>query len=388
MRIKNLCLTAIVASFVFIWTTCGRGKIEWKGSIEKANGVTLIKNPNQGLWDSKENAGVKLIQERHIGEPDGPDELLFDFVADVTVNSQGDVYIADRKLNEIRKFSKEGKYLLTIGRQGQGPGEFQSIRTLGTNIHGDLMAFDGRLGRISVFSEDGEHKATTKKLLVDSWIDVSRIIPWGENAVLMGKMSNSLKLFHEFDRDWSLKGSYMDYQFVDHKEFEEQSLGFSPGNCHFQKNGDVLYSKFHYDNQIFLYRKNELLRIISRESDIKKPYEVQVFHDVQKAMAIRDPEYDFKSFGQGAAYVGKTHQSSIGIFSMSNGDIVNFLSLRRSKDLWELGVELYDSDGKFLKYTKLGDNLFYDIRCQDSNDLFYAIQRKEFHMVVIFRLRY
>jgi hypothetical protein len=67
---------------------------------------------------------------------------------------------------------------------------------------------------------------------------------------------------------------------------------------------------------------------------------------------------------------------------------VYFLSLRKSKDLWEWGVELYDSDGKFLKYAKLGDSLSYDIRCRDSNDRFYAIQRKEFHKVVIFRLRY
>ena len=143
MRIKNPGLIAIVASFVFMCATCGQNKTEWKGTIEKENGVTLIKNPKQGLWDSKENAGVELIQEGHIGESDGPDEFLFDYIADVTVSGNGDIYVADRNLNEIRKFSKEGKYLLTFGRRGQGPGEFQSIKTLAIDTRGDLIAFDG-----------------------------------------------------------------------------------------------------------------------------------------------------------------------------------------------------------------------------------------------------
>ena len=62
--------------------------------------------------------------------------------------------------------------------------------------------------------------------------------------------------------------------------------------------------------------------------------------------------------------------------------------MRKSKDVRELGVELYDSEGRFLKYAKLGENLSYDIRCKDSSDLFYAIDRKEYHKVITFRLGY
>ena len=381
-------------SFIFFWTVlilfanCGPQKSEWQGTIEKVDGVTVVKNPKQGLWDSRENADLTIVKKRQIGELDGSEEFLFVDIADVTLNSKGDIYVADRRLNEIRKFNKDGEYLSTVGRKGQGPGEFQDIRTVSVNRNDDLIVFDGGLGRISVFTDNGEHRETTKKLKVDSWIEPSKIFVTNGSYVFFGKLSNSLKLFHEFDRDWMITESHIDYEFIDNKEFEEINLGFHPGNCFLQNNNNSLYTKYFCDNQIFIYRNRELKKIVSRESDIKKPYDVQVFQDVKKAMDIRDPEYNFKLFGRGIAFIGKIYQCSLALYQLSDGYIVNFLSLRRLKDLWEFGVELYDEEGKFLHYTKLGENLYYDIRCKDSSDLFYAIDRKEFHKVITFRLEY
>lgn len=36
-------------------------------------------------------------------------------------------YVSDMETLRIQKYSPEGKYLLTIGRKGQGPGEFRSL---------------------------------------------------------------------------------------------------------------------------------------------------------------------------------------------------------------------------------------------------------------------
>lgn len=375
-----------------IFVSCGKQEAEWKGKIEEVNGVTIVRNPKQGLWDSKEKANVTIIKERQIGELDGPEEFLFGYISDVAVNRKGEIYVADRKLNEIRKFSKDGKYLLTIGRKGQGPGEFQSVTVVSVNIHDDLIVFDNMLGRISIFSDPGELKETTKKLMTGSWIAPSKIFFSNGKYVFFGKLNNSLKLFHEFGQDWSIKDSSIDYEFIDNKEFEEDSLGFNPGNCLFQDNGDIFYTKYYYDNRIFIYRNRELVKIISRDSDIKKPYEILVFHDVNKALNMQSDqkyqEYDFRSFGQGIAFFGKSFQNSLGLYQLSNGHVVNFLSLRKSKDIREYGVELYDSEGKLLSYSKLGENLYYNIRCMDSTGLFYAIERKEYDKVIMFRLEY
>ncbi len=389
MKNKNYIFSiALFLSAFIVLISCGKQKAEWKGSIEVKDGVTIVKNPKEGIWDLKEKGEVTIRIEHQIGQLDGPEEFLFDSIVDATVNSKGDLYVADRGLNEIRKFNKDGEYLLAMGRKGQGPGEFQYIRTIAVNSHDDLIVFDGMLRRISIFSDTGEHIKTTKILLPDSGISPSKILATNAKNVIFGIISNSLKLFHEFDRDWNITESYIDYEIADNKEFEESFLYSFLGHCWFQDNGDILYTKYFYDNQIFTYKNKELVKIIRRKSDIKKPYEIQVFHDVKKAHDIKDPEYDLRAFGRGIAFLGKIHQCSLGLYQLSDGHIVNFLYLRRSKDIKELGVELYDSEGKFLKYSKLRENLYYNIRYMDSSDLFYAIEREEYDKIIMFRLAY
>ena len=391
-KIKVISIIPFLLALVLL-VSCKQQKAEWKATIEEVDGVTIVKNPKEGLWDSEEKANVTIIKKRQIGELDGPEEFIFDYISDVAVNSKGDIYVADRRLNEVRKFNKNGEYLLSLGRRGQGPGEFQSVKIVSVNSHNELIAFDNMLGRISIFSDKGELIKTTKKLIKDSWIEPSKIFSTDGNYVVFGKLDNSLKLFHEFGQDWNITESYIDYEFIDNKEFEElQQVFHPPGNCLFQDNGDILYTKYYYDNQILIYRNRELVKIIRRESDIKKPYEILVFHDVNKASNIQSDQkyqdYDFHSFGRGIAFFGKSFQNSLGIFQLSDGHIVNFLSVRKSKDIREFGVELFDSSGKLLSYSKLGENLYYDIRCMDSNDLFYAIERKDYHKVIMFRLGY
>lgn len=375
----------------FLALSCAKNEAGWRGSIEVVDGVTYVKNPEEGLWDADEDAHITLAEDLKIGEMDGPDEFLFVNIADVAVNSKGDIYVADSRLNEIRKFNKGGEYLFSIGRPGQGPGEFQSVSNLTINSLDDLIAFDGRTKRFSIFADNGEHK-TTQQSMMDLSIAASKIFVTNEGYVFFGTPLNSLKLFHAFDQEWNLTESYIDYEIIDSREFEELSLNFSPGYCIFQENGNILYTKFYYDNQIFVYKNRELEKIIRREADIIKPYEILVFHDVNKAINLQsDPkyqDYDTKSFGRGIAFFSKCFQNSLGLFQLSDGHIVNFTSTRKSKNHREFGVELYDSEGRFLKYAKLGENLGYDIRCKDEDDQFYAIDRHEFHKIIRFRIEY
>jgi hypothetical protein len=389
---------AAALAFGLLAVSCGKQRTGWRGTIQVANGVTVVRNPAQGIWDAEGRSGVSLLKEREIGALDGPAEVVFRQIADVAVNSKGDIYVADEQLTEIRKFDKEGKHLLTFGRKGQGPGEFQSIRVLSIDPRDDIMAFDGMVGSISVFSENGELRTTTKKLLETDWVDAAEIYRVGHDYVLFGKKGEGLSLFHKFDEDWTLKGSFIDYELVDNKEFEMTQLGFYPGNCDFRGPDDIIYAKPFYDNRILVYKDKKLARIIERESDIKKPYEVEVFHDVQKAMGLQR-KYDFATFGRGVAFLGRSFQTSIGLFRLPSGGIVNFLSVRNTKEsgeeakrggkksIFDLTVEIYDADGRLLTYAVLGPDLGYRIRCMDESGLFYATAWQDYPKVVMFRLK-
>jgi hypothetical protein len=64
-----------------------------------------------------------------IGGESDADEEMFGRVEQLLVDEAGTLYLLDIQLNEIRVFDTAGNYLRTIGREGEGPGEFRGAVT-------------------------------------------------------------------------------------------------------------------------------------------------------------------------------------------------------------------------------------------------------------------
>ena len=74
-------------------------------------------------------AEAPVIRTVHLEElwrldPEDPDTPLMGLIQDVAADPGGDLYLVDRQLCQILVYSREGEYQRTIGRQGEGPGEF------------------------------------------------------------------------------------------------------------------------------------------------------------------------------------------------------------------------------------------------------------------------
>ncbi len=67
------------------------------------------------------------------------------------------VYVADAQALEVRVFSREGDFLFTFGREGEGPGEFRAVDGLVVEPGGSIMVRDPRLSRASRFAPDGTY---------------------------------------------------------------------------------------------------------------------------------------------------------------------------------------------------------------------------------------
>ena len=107
------------------------------------------------------HAGVAtLVDEVSIGVADGAEEYMFGDVADIAVARDGSIYVYDRKVPAIRKYDAQGKYVRTIGRKGQGPGEYLSGSGLALMRDGRLLLWDTGNWRINVYSPAGESVAT------------------------------------------------------------------------------------------------------------------------------------------------------------------------------------------------------------------------------------
>jgi hypothetical protein len=73
-----------------------------------------------------------------------------------TVDLQGNMYIEDSSDMAIKSYDEQGKYIRTIGRKGNGPGEFAGIGDIITLPDGRLLVNDFQARRTSFFGQSGK----------------------------------------------------------------------------------------------------------------------------------------------------------------------------------------------------------------------------------------
>ncbi len=125
--------------------------------IETVDGVRTVHNTKTGLWGKNPEVQLRLVQT--IGDLNTEDEnLAFNNPNDVAVDSAGNIYILDAANQRIQKFSPEGKFLATIGRKGQGPGEFNFPSSLDVDPNGNLVVLDGSVKKIQILTPEGKEQ--------------------------------------------------------------------------------------------------------------------------------------------------------------------------------------------------------------------------------------
>ncbi|MFC1556088.1 6-bladed beta-propeller [candidate division KSB1 bacterium] len=143
--------TAIFIALSITVTTFSFAQIKEKYKIEKTGNITYVHN----FAPQDDRPSVSLEFDRQIGTLDGDDEhyLLHD-VQDIEMDSEGNLYIVERGNKRVQKFSKDGEYLKTIGREGQGPGEYEHPVTIGFDSEGNIFIGD-IVRKMHIFDSDG-----------------------------------------------------------------------------------------------------------------------------------------------------------------------------------------------------------------------------------------
>jgi len=123
--------------------------------VETVDGVRVVHNEKAGRWGSEPAVRLELV--RTIGGLDEQDpNLAFRSPYDIAVDSAGNLYVLDVGNNQIQKLGPDGKYLQTIGRPGQGPGEFQSPFSLDIDRQDLLYVAEARNLRIQLLDAAGK----------------------------------------------------------------------------------------------------------------------------------------------------------------------------------------------------------------------------------------
>jgi len=147
-------LIIIFFSIYMVLISCGKKKAEWKGTIEEENGVTVVRNPKEPIY--RENV-FSLEEELVIGEENKGDEYMFSEIIDVAIDDEENIYILDLKDAHIKVFNKNGEYLRTIGRRGQGPGEMQRATNITITPGNEILVNDRGARFLHFFKLNGDY---------------------------------------------------------------------------------------------------------------------------------------------------------------------------------------------------------------------------------------
>jgi len=125
---------------------------EEKAKIQKSDDVVVAANPKTPKFKMR----IVFKEELSIGLIEGDENYMFSGEICFNTDGDGNFYVCDEGTLRIQKYSPEGKYLLTIGRRGLGPGEFRSLSVVRFDKDDNLYICDVTRRRIHFFSKEGE----------------------------------------------------------------------------------------------------------------------------------------------------------------------------------------------------------------------------------------
>jgi len=139
-----------IIAFIFItYFACQKEKAGWQGTVEEENGIKVVRNPAEPYYgeltvELEENLAVGSLEDENYS---------FYRIGGIAVDSQGNLFVVDSGNQRIQKFDKDGNYLQTIGRKGQGPGEFMRPFDIFLDQQGNIYLMEIR--KLHLFNPQG-----------------------------------------------------------------------------------------------------------------------------------------------------------------------------------------------------------------------------------------
>ncbi len=145
------------SSDVAVFTKDEYSMYQWSVDIGEAPPKVVDKLPPEPVVEA-----MKLQPELVFGSF-GKKNGQFNNPKAVTVDNDGNIYVADAENSRIQKFSPDGEFLISLGKQGAGPGEFNKPVGVDVDAEGYIYVADTWNHRVQKFSPEGEYLETYGK---------------------------------------------------------------------------------------------------------------------------------------------------------------------------------------------------------------------------------
>jgi hypothetical protein len=174
---------SIVAMIVVPILAFSIGQKAYPTKAEIKDGIKTINNPE---FPRDGRFKAKLILEMSWGAESEPATATLNTPANLRIDDQGLIYVMDWGDIAIKVFNERGGFLRTIGRTGQGPGEFMSGSRFDLMSGERICILDPSQRRIMILTTRGQYLSGFP---LNSWFGDIRVD--GQDRLFLGRRAVS-----------------------------------------------------------------------------------------------------------------------------------------------------------------------------------------------------
>jgi hypothetical protein len=170
--------------------------------VRDSAGIRIVENTTP-LWQPGEEWRLSETPAIDIGTTNGDsDQQLFRVVNAFRMRDNR-IVIANAGTHELRFYDAVGNHLHSVGREGDGPGEFRSVIWFERWIHDSLVTVDIFQRRLSIFDPRGTFVRSFQ------FQDVSGVFPWLVGVFEDGRVLARVVGQPSESRSWIPAGLYL-----------------------------------------------------------------------------------------------------------------------------------------------------------------------------------
>ncbi len=185
-------------------------------AVRDSSGVRIVENTGP-LWPEGEGWRLADSATLDIGTLEGEPEYQLYRAFSASKLLDGRIVVANNGTHELRFYDSSGAFLASVGREGEGPGEFRGLQFLHAYAGDSLLTYDFRNRRFSIFTLDGRFvRSFTPAPLTGAVAFPTYVAPFADGSIFLGlespttaeEMKSGLRrepvVFLHCDRDGAL----------------------------------------------------------------------------------------------------------------------------------------------------------------------------------------